>query len=107
MSGILKDHSNIGEEIETFVQEANVGSDAWHRTEVLTFDGNTRVKSKVTYERIRQQVYQRKFPFGTVVQLCVARNKRRLSAARYKGVAKVSSRRAHKGFMLKFNPDAH
>ena len=108
--GILKEYPNIGQEIESFVQEANIGADAWRRTGVLTFDGNTRVKAKVTYERIRQhlmKVYQRKFSFGTVVQLCIARNKRRLSASRYKGVAKVTSRRARKGFMLKFNPDAH
>ena len=44
---------------------------------------------------------------GTVVQLCVARNKRRQSAACYKGVAKVTTRRAHKGFTLKYNPDSH
>ena len=108
--GILKDCPNIGQEIEKFVEEANVGADAWRRTGVLTFDGNTRVKSKVTYEKIRQhlmKIYQRNFSFGTVVQLCIARNKRRLSAARYKGVAQVTSRRARKGFMLKFNPDAH
>ena len=106
----MKECPTIGQEIESFVQEANIGADAWRRTGVLTFDGNTRVKAKVTYERIRQhlmKVYQRKFSFGTVVQLCIARNKRRLSASRYKGVAKVTSRRARKGFMLKFNPDAH
>lgn len=47
------------------------------------------------------------FSYGSVVQLCVARNRRRAFAKRYKGVAKVTSRRARKGFMLKFNPDAH
>lgn len=110
VKGILKDFPNIGKEIENFVQESNVGADAWRRTGILTFDGNTRVKSKVTYERIRQhliKVYQRNFGFGTVVQLCVARNRRRQSAKRYKGVAKVTSRRARKGFKIKYNPDAH
>jgi len=29
------------------------------------------------------------------------------SSQRYKGVAKVVSRRARKGFTLKYNPDAH
>jgi len=43
----------------------------------------------------------------TVVELCVARNKRRKSSLRYRGVAKVVSRRARKGFALKYNPDAH
>lgn len=93
-----------------FVQDCSIGADAWRRTGVLTFDGNTKVNCKVTYERIRQhimKVYNRKFSYGTVVQLCIARNKRRLSAKRYKGLAKVTSRRSRKGFMLKYNPDAH
>ena len=37
--GILKDYPDIGEEIENLVQ--NIGADAWCRTGVLTFDGNT------------------------------------------------------------------
>ena len=41
------------------------------------------------------------------MQLCVAWNKRRNSAARYKGLAQVVQRRARKGFTLKYNPDAH
>ena len=68
------------------------------------------MKEKVTYERIRQHLektYNRHFSYGTVVQLCIARNKRRRSASNYKGVAKVTTRRAHKGFSLKYNPDAH
>ena len=108
--GILKNFPNIGQEIEKFIEEANVGADAWHWTGVLTFDGNTHVKSKITYEKIRQRlmkIYQQSFFFGTVMQLCIAHNKRHLSAARYKGVAKVTSRCACKGCMLKFNPDAH
>ena len=77
---------------------------------MLTFDGNTKLKSKVTYESIRQhlqQVYKRHFSYGSVVQLCVARNRRRHSAARYRAVAKVTTRRARKGFNLKYNPDSH
>ena len=35
------------------------------------------------------------------------RNKRKLSAARYHSVARVTSRRARKGFAIKLNPDAH
>ena len=107
---ILAECNNIGKVIEDFVSEHNIGADAWRRTGVLTFDGNTRLPQKVTYERIRlhlQEVYKRHFSYGTVVQLCVARNKRRLSSKRYHGVAKVTTRRARKGFMLKYNPDAH
>ena len=48
-----------------------------------------------------------KISYGTVVQLCIARNKRRKSAARYHGVATVLQKRARKGFNIKYNPDAH
>ena len=64
VTGILKECPNIGEEIEKFVQDCSIGADAWRRTGVLTFDGNTRIKSKVTYERIRQhlmELYNRSF----------------------------------------------
>ena len=52
-------------------------------------------------------MYLRHFSYGTVVKLCVARNKRRRSAGNYKGVAKVTTRTARKGFSLKYNPDGH
>ena len=108
--GILKEIPEIGKEIEDFVSSGNVGADAWRRTGVLTFDGNLRINEKVTYNRIRKHLeekYNRLFGYGTVVQLCVARNKRRRSAKNYKGVAKVTTRRARKGFDLKYNPDFH
>ena len=110
VSKILKDCPDIGETIEAYVREHQVGADAWRRTGVLTFDGNTKIKEKVTYEKIRQHLqneYHRNFSYGTVIQLCVPRNKRRQSSKRYKSVAKVTSRRARKGFNLKFNPDEH
>ena len=53
------------------------------------------------------KVYGRNYAYGIMVELCVARNNQRRSALRYKGLAKVTSRRARKGFMLKFNPDTH
>ena len=52
-------------------------------------------------------MYKRRFSYGSGVQLCVARNRRRRSAARYRAVAKVTTRRARKGFNLKYNPDSH
>ena len=76
--GIVKKFPNIGKAIEDFVSERNVGADFWRRTGVLTFDRNQNVKEKVTYERIRQhlqKLYDHSFSYGTVVQLCVARNK--------------------------------
>lgn len=113
VSRILQKYPNIGKDIEEFVTEQKVGADAWRRTGVLTFSyGKNYEESslKVTYKRIRKHLekkYQAKLSHGTIVQLCVARNKRRISAKRYKGVAKVTCRRARKGFGLKLNPDAH
>ena len=54
-----------------------------------------------------ERAYQRKFGYGTVVQLCVARNKRRLSTSRYKGLAKVTCRQAREGFTIRNNLDKH
>ena len=110
VSGILKNCPDIGEKIEEFVKSQSIGADASRRTGVLTFDGNKSVKEKVTYERIRvylEETYKHKFAYGIVVQLCCARNKRRLSAQCYRGVAQVTSRRSRKGFEVKYNPDHH
>ena len=110
VKSFVKMYPDIGKVIEAFVQDRNVGADAWRRTGVLTFDGNCHVKEKVTFKRIQkhlEDVYHRKFSFGSVVQLCIARNRRRRSALRYRGVAQVTSRRARKGFCLRYNPDKH
>lgn len=110
VSGILKAFPNVGKEIERYVQDRSIGADAWRRMGVLTFDGNKQVKEKVTFDRIRKHLeatYKRKFGYGTVVQLCVARNLWRRLAKRYKGVAQVTARRAHKGFTLHYNPNTH
>ena len=67
---------NIGTVVEEFVQKGN-GVDAWRRTGVLTFDGNIKLSQKVTYNRIKkhlEEVYHRHFSYGSVVELCVARN---------------------------------
>ena len=100
MSKILSECSNIGKVIEDFVSSNNVGADSWRRTD-------TRLPQKVTYERIRlhlENVYQQNFSYGSTVQLCVARNKRRMSAKRYRGVTTIHAR---KGFTSRYNPDMH
>ena len=110
VQGVLAKFPDIGTKIEEFVRNSNVGADKWRRTGLLTFDGNVKVNQKVTYERIRQHLqgeYGCSFGYGTIVQLCVARNKRRCSALRYKGAAQVTTRRARRGFALRFNPDKH
>ena len=97
VSKILRDCPDLGKSIEEFVSSRNVGADQWRRTRVLTFDGNTRLPNKVTYTSIQkhlQQLYNRPFSYGTVVQLCIARNKRQCSAKRYRGIAQVTTRRA-------------
>ena len=99
-NSILHKFPNIGSKIESYVRSCDIGADKWRRTGVLTFDGNVRVKKKVTFKRIKehlQSVYGEEISYGTIVQLCVARNKRHRSAKNYRGVAKVTSRRARKG----------
>ena len=94
VSRILMECPDIGTVIEKYVEDHSVGADAWRRTGVLTFDGNSNLQQKVTFKRIQdhlQNVYHRKISFGSVVQLCVARNKRRRSAKRYLGVAKITT----------------
>ena len=67
------------------MESCSVGVNEWRRTGVRTFDGNKKVGKKCTYRRIQQhleEVYNHHFSYGSVVQLCVARNSRRLSAKR-------------------------
>lgn len=107
---VLSECPGIGAEIEDFVKQCGAGADAWRRTGTLTFDGNRKVQKKATFRRIQQHLedkYHRSISYGTVVQLCCARNKRRRSAARYHGLANVVSKRARKGFTVRYNPDTH
>ena len=87
------------------------GADAWRRTGAITFDGNRKLGPTATYRRIQAYLkakYQTTcISYGTVVQLCTVRNKRKLSAKRYRGKAKVTWRRSRKGFNMKYNPDMH
>ena len=109
VSRVLAECPDIGEVIERFVKESGRRTDKWRRKGVMTFDGNVKINKKVTFERIREHFqyhYKKRFSHGTVVQLSVARNKGRLSAKRYKGVAKITSQSARKGFKIKYNPDS-
>ena len=75
VQSIVTRFPDIGEVIEMYVSECNIGADAWRRTGILTFDGNIKIREKVTYGRIQQHLlekYQCKISYGTVVQLCVA-----------------------------------
>ncbi|CAH3176084.1 unnamed protein product [Porites lobata] len=87
VSTIVTKYPDIGKKMEDFVQK--------HRV--------------VTYKRMQehlQKEYGISISYGTVVQLCAVRNKRRISAQRYQGVAAITCRRARKGFDVKFNPDS-
>ncbi len=108
-SQLLRKFPDIGKDIENYVRERKVGADAWRRTGVLTFTGNLNRGKKVTYKGIHEYLkkkYNENFSYGAIVQLCVIRNKRRISSKRYHGVAKVTCRRTRKGFANKLNPDA-
>ena len=111
VSRIVQKFPTIGKDMEDFVRSKQFGADAWRRTGVTTFDhGCRRAGSKVTFGKIKQHLekkYNTKIAYGTVVQLCVVKNSRKISAKRYKGVARVTCKRARKGFNVKYNPDAH
>lgn len=109
-SKLIRKYPNLGKDIEEFVHDNRIGADAWRRTGVATFDGNIKTGRRVTYGRIKEHLekkYGTKFSYGAVVQLSVARNKRRASTKRYWGAAQITSRRARKGFNVKLNPDCH
>lgn len=55
---IVNDFPNIGAISEAFVQDRQVGGDQWRRTGVLTFDGNSKLKQKVTYRRIQEHLQE-------------------------------------------------
>ncbi|CAH3186929.1 unnamed protein product [Porites lobata] len=83
VSQVLRDSPGIGQAIEDFVKACGAGADAWRRTGALTFDGNRKIKQKATFKKIKEhleQKYNRSISYGSVVQLCVARNRRRRSA---------------------------
>ena len=109
-SRLQKKFPTIGKDMEEFVGSKKVGADAWRRTGLLTFDGERRRGKKVTYKSTQahlEEKYGTKIGYGSIVQLCYARNKRHLSSKRYQNVAKITCRRARKGFSVRINPDAH
>ena len=110
VSQILTRVPENSKEIENIVMECGAGAAAWRRTGVITFDGNRKVQKKPIFKRVKEHLerkFQIKISYGTVVQLCIARNRRRRSASSYKGVAKILQKRAREGFTLTFNPDNH
>ena len=81
-SRLQKKFPTIGKDMEEFVESKKVGADAWRRTGLFTFDGERRRGKKVTYKSIQahlEEKYNTKIGYGSIVQLCYARNKRRLS----------------------------
>ena len=98
---IINTYPDIGEVIESFVQGSDVGADSWRRTGVYTFSGVQKKTKRVTFSKIQEKLKEhhgRHFSYGTVVQLCVARHRRRLSSKRHKGVANVKYQRARSVF---------
>ncbi|CAB3995395.1 Hypothetical predicted protein, partial [Paramuricea clavata] len=98
VSSIVKKFPNIGKDIEDFVRNKRCGADSWRRTGVATFDGNRKRGPKASFRSIQeylQNKYNTKIGYGTIVQMCVVRNRRKLSAKRYKGEAKTSSKSSY------------
>lgn len=94
--------------MESIAESCDIGADKWRRTGVYTFSRDPQKEKHLTFKLLQQKLeehYGRHFSIGTVVQLCIPRNKRRLSSKLYKGVANIKYQRARKGFSLKYNPD--
>ena len=94
--------------MEKIVDEEDVGANRWRRTGVYFFSGDPKSEKRMTFSRLQKALishYNNYFSYGTVVELCVATNKRRGSSLRHKGVAQIQYRRATKGFTVRLNPD--
>lgn len=52
-SKIIEECPDIGEVIEKYVEDHSVGADAWRRTGLPTFDGNSKLQDKVTYKKTK------------------------------------------------------
>ena len=98
VSRVLRKFPNIGSNIEEFVCSRKVSADAWRRTGVLTFDGNAKTGPKVTFKRIQEHL-QQKYNTKLGYELCVVRNKHRLSANRHTGVARKPITEQEKGLL--------
>lgn len=87
VGAVIRECPGIGQEIESFVRQCSAGADMWRRTGTSTFDGNSKLEKKPTFKLVKEHLetkYNQQISYGTVVQLCIPRNKRRRSAARYK-----------------------
>ena len=105
---IEKTYPDIGKVMESIAEASDVGADKWRRTGVYTFSGDPKKVKRLTFKRLQEKLsdhYGRHFSYGTVIQLCVPKNKKRLSSKRYKNVAQIKYQRARKSFAIKFNPD--
>lgn len=110
VSKTLQKYPKNRTDIEDYARENRIGADSWRRTGVRCFTGNTRRGPKITDNRIMlhlENKYDTRFGYGKIVQLCCAQNRRRLSARRYFGAAKIVSTRARKVFSIKLNVYAH
>ena len=108
VSKTISKFPNIGKDIEEYAKDCRIGADSWRRTGALTFSAYTRKGPKLTFSRIKEYLgkrYNTNFGYGTIVQLCMVRNMRRLSSKRYWSAAKILSRRARKGFNVRLNVD--
>lgn len=67
-----------------------------------------RVGQRITFEKLRDRISAKinePRSHGTMVELCVPRNRRHRSSSRYKSVANVVSKRARNGFDIELNID--
>ena len=53
---MINTYPDIGEVIESFVQESDVGVDSWRRTGVCTFSGDQKKTKRVTFRKIQEKL---------------------------------------------------
>jgi hypothetical protein len=74
----------------------------------IRFLATPKKEKRITFKGLAEKLsehYGENISYGTVVQLCVPRNRRRISAKQYRGVVNVWYQRSKKGFDLKYSPN--
>ncbi|CAB3987212.1 Hypothetical predicted protein [Paramuricea clavata] len=86
VGSVLTKYPTIVKDIGTFVHSSGVGAEAWRRTGVLTFDGNRKVKCKVTFARIKTHLEEKRRPSHVQELEMVSRSNDHWSNALHKGL---------------------
>ena len=96
VDAILRRYPDIGEQIEQICAANDIGADAWRRDATLTIDKARKLKKGSGFRRIQLELSSRfgiDISYGAVVELGIAKSRRKRSAARYKNAVALVCRR--------------